>query len=83
MQEIPTVTFNNELRVNSRELADRLEIQHHKFVETLNKYSQQLQQLGLITFEREAVKIPGQRGTNKFLFGIINAFVYLVGMSYG
>ena len=54
-QAIEIIHHEGTLRVDSRTIAIRLNIQHKNVMENLSKYSEQFQVLGLLTFKTEAM----------------------------
>jgi phage regulator Rha-like protein len=65
-------SMKGEARVDSRVIAERLDIQHESFINTLSKYENELKELGLLRFEIGAVKIEGQRGTKHLKYALLN-----------
>ena len=59
-------SMKGEARVDSRVIAERLDIQHESFIKMLSKYENELKELGLLRFQIGAVRIEGQRGTKLF-----------------
>ena len=51
MSEIVLIQVDNEYRADSREIAERLGIQHESFINTLTKYAEELQRLGVFRFQ--------------------------------
>lgn len=58
--------------VDSRLIAKGLNIQHKNLMETIAKYKEKLEKLGQLTFETEAVKEEGSRGTKYHQFCYLN-----------
>ncbi len=69
---INVITVDNELRVDSRLIAENLGIKPHNFMETLNKYQSELKELGLLLFETGAVDTKGQRGIKYQKYALLN-----------
>lgn len=65
-------TVDGTPRVDSRLIAERLDIQHKNLMETISKYLDEFQVLGLLPFETDAVKVEGQRGTKYHKYALLN-----------
>ncbi len=65
-------SMKGEARVDSRVIAERLDIQHETFMRTLRKYESQINELGLLRFKNGAVKNEGQRGTKHIKYALLN-----------
>ncbi len=68
--ELDVITIDNELRVDSRLIAEHLGIKHNNFVETLNKYQSELNELGSLPFQTETRK--RQIGGVKVKYALLN-----------
>ncbi|OLD63439.1 MAG: hypothetical protein AUF65_02245 [Chloroflexi bacterium 13_1_20CM_50_12] len=55
MTELIVVEFEGENRIDSRLVAKSLGIEHSNFVETLKKYMSELEELGKVPFQTEAI----------------------------
>lgn len=65
MNELTIIEINGEDRFDSRLLASGLGIQHKNLVETLNKYSAEIQMFGKVPFQTEA--LPSGQSTQYYL----------------
>ena len=72
MEQLAIQNLNGIQVIDSRIIAKGLNIKHKNLIETINKYKTKLETLGLITFETEAVKITGARGTKYISFCHLN-----------
>ncbi|TAE71475.1 MAG: phage antirepressor protein [Bacteroidetes bacterium] len=72
MEQLEIQKLNGIQVVDSRIIAKGLNIKHRNLIETINKYQKQLEQLGLLPFETEAVKNEGARGTKYLSFYYLN-----------
>ncbi len=69
--ELDVITIDNELRVDSRLIAEHLGIKHNNFMETLHKYQSELNELGQLPFETE-VGYRLQGGGNPQRYALLN-----------
>ena len=60
MNELIIIEFEGESRFDSRLLATGLGIQHRNLVETLSKYSNEIQMFGILPFQTELLSGAGQ-----------------------
>lgn len=67
---IKLVQSNNEYRVDSRLIAERLNIQHKNLMETLSKYIDKFQLLGSLPFKTETRK--RQIGATQIKYALLN-----------
>ena len=58
--ELIIVDIEGESRIDSRVVANRLDITHKSFVETLSKYKDRFEKLGLLPFKTSEIKGRGQ-----------------------
>ncbi len=68
---LDVITVENELRVDSRLIAENLGIKPHNFMETLNKYQSELNELGQLPFET-GVGYRKQGGGNPQKYALLN-----------
>jgi len=59
-QVVNIINIDGTFRVDSRLIAQRLDIQHHKLLETIRKYDSEFNQLGILSFERKEINGRGQ-----------------------
>jgi phage regulator Rha-like protein len=71
-QVIELLQVDFEFRIDSREVAPKIGIDHSNFVETLEKYQDELSKFGLLRFETGAVKNSGARGTKYVKYVMLN-----------
>ena len=69
---IQTAITNDGPRVDSRQLSPHLDVRHRDTFALIKSYSGQLQELGLLLLETEAVKTPGGRGAKHHAFALLN-----------
>jgi len=73
MENLIKVELKDGIQViDSRLVAKGLNIKHQTLMETIRKYQEKLEKLGLLTFETGAVKIEGARGTKYVSFCYLN-----------
>lgn len=73
MQNLIQIQLKDGIQVvDSRLVAKGLNIKHQNLIETIKKYQDKLEKLGLLTFETEAVKEEGARGTKYHQFCYLN-----------
>lgn len=70
-QIIPLTHVGNELRVDSRVLAEQLANKHKNTVELIDKYADKIRRFGLLPFQTEARPV-GQHGGGDIRFALLN-----------
>lgn len=63
---------NDGPRVDSRQISPSLDVRHRDTFALIKTYSAQLQELGLLPFQTEAVKTQGGRGAKHQSFALLN-----------
>jgi len=71
MNEIIISQIQKELRTDSRQLAPFLDHRHRTILESIDKYSEELKQLGQLPFETEA-RLPGTHGGGDVRYSLLN-----------
>ena len=72
MNIIPLTRVGDEPRVDSRQLAEQLGNQHKNALALIERYTDKFKEFGLLAFQTEAVKAPGQRGTKHLKYALLN-----------
>ena len=72
MNIIPLTHVGGEPRVDSRQLAKQLGNQHKNALALIERYTDKFKEFGLLAFQTEAVKEPGQRGTKHLKYYLLN-----------
>lgn len=72
MNALTLTPVDGEPRVDSRFIAKQLGVEHKATYQLVRIYRADLEQLGLLPFEMEAVKIEGGRGTKSVKFALLN-----------
>ena len=67
------VNQNGNLVVDSRLIADELEILHKNFVATVNKYKDEIEsEFGCLLFETDNIKMPNGGSSERFSHYLLN-----------
>jgi phage regulator Rha-like protein len=66
-KSLDLIVIEQEPRIDSRLMADRLGIQHKNFVETIRRYENKISEFGIIPFQTEVLDGRGQLQRNTFL----------------
>jgi len=72
MRAVVLVHSKGEPRIDSRQLAARLQNQHKNVLELIERYATNFKSLGLLPFETEAVRTEGGRGAKRQRFALLN-----------
>ncbi len=72
MNTIMVTQTGGEPRVDSRQLAEQLGNQHKNALALIERYTEKFKEFGLLAFQTEAVKAPGQRGTKYLKYALLN-----------
>lgn len=72
MQEIAIQQFKNELRTDSRQLAEHLDHRHRTILESIDKYQQQFESLGQLPFQTETGLPRPQGGFSVTRYAMLN-----------